>query len=43
MKNQNEQYYIENGLYTVEEFVEITRDAYGGEIIAKLAERIKDA
>ena len=33
---------LENGLYTVEEFVEITRNAYGGEIIAKIAEKIND-
>lgn len=33
---------LENGLYTVEEFVEITRHAYGGEIIEKLKERIEE-
>lgn len=33
---------LENGLYTVEEFVEITRNAYGGEIIEQLAERIAE-
>lgn len=30
---------LEHGEYTVAEFVEITRDSYGGEIIARLEER----
>ena len=34
---------LEKGLYTVEEFVEITRNAYGGEIIRQIEERISDA
>lgn len=27
---------LENGQYTVEEFIEITKNAYGGEVIKKL-------
>ena len=33
---------LENGMYTVEEFVEITESDYGGEIIKQIKERIKD-
>lgn len=29
---------LENGMYTVEEFVEITRNSYGGAVIARLEE-----
>lgn len=32
---------LENGMYTVEEFIEITKNDFGGEIIRQLAERIK--
>jgi hypothetical protein len=32
---------LENGLYTVQEFIEITRNDYGSSIIEQLAERIK--
>jgi hypothetical protein len=31
---------LENGLYTVEEFIEITRNDYGSSIIEQLSERI---
>ena len=30
---------LENGLYTVEEFVEITKNAYGGEVIKMIKEK----
>lgn len=33
---------LEHGTYTVEEFCEITKDAYGGDIIKQLEERIKE-
>ena len=33
---------LENGMYTVKEFVEITKNAYGGEIIRELEERIQE-
>ena len=33
---------LENGTYTVEEFINITRDDYGGEIIERLAERMRE-
>ena len=32
---------IENGMYTVKEFIEITKNSFGGEIIRQLEERIK--
>ncbi len=31
---------LENGMYTVKEFIEITKNDFGGEIIKQLAERI---
>ena len=33
---------LENGMYTVKEFIEITRDDFGGEIIKQLEERINE-
>ena len=33
---------LENGLYTVQEFIEITRNDYGSSIIEQLAERIEE-
>ena len=33
---------VENGYMTVEEFIELTEDAYGGEIIKKLKERLRE-
>ena len=32
---------VENGTMTVEEFIDLTRDAYGGEVIRKLEEAYK--
>ena len=33
---------LENGMYTVEEFIEITKNDYGGNVIRQLEERIKE-
>ena len=33
---------LENGLYTVQEFIEITKNDYGSSIIEQLAERIEE-
>jgi len=33
---------IDNGMYTVEEFIQITKNDFGGEIIEQLSERIRD-
>ena len=33
---------LENGEYTVKEFVEITKNAYGGQIIKQLEEKIQE-
>ncbi len=33
---------LENGLYTVEEFIEITRNDYGSSVIERLAEKVKE-
>jgi hypothetical protein len=32
---------IENGMYTVREFIDITKGDYGGQIIEQIAERIE--
>jgi hypothetical protein len=33
---------LEKGMYTVEEFVAMTRDSYGGAVVARLMETYKD-
>lgn len=33
---------IDNGMYTVQEFIDITKNDYGGSVIEKLEHRIKN-
>ena len=33
---------LENGMYTVKEFIEITKDDFGGDIIKQIEERIDE-
>ena len=33
---------LENGMYTIQEFIEYTKNDYGGEIIRQLEERLED-
>jgi hypothetical protein len=34
---------LENGMYTVKEFIDITENDFGGEIIKQLKEKIKES